>query len=139
MRRLREIETEYRTQRRRLEHAYAELVEELAHDAPSFAQQWRAQARAWRFDRLNQLIAEHNAWYPAEANLPMDPRTRDYRPIRGASHRRVPLGPDWVLEHFPAVLGASEPRIAPPATAPREPARRAPRTLGRAAGSQTAA
>jgi hypothetical protein len=31
----------------------------------------------------------------------MDPRTRDYVPIHGRSYRKVPLGPDWVLEHFP--------------------------------------
>jgi hypothetical protein len=34
----------------------------------------------------------------------MDPRTRDYVRIAGRSYRRPVLGPDWVLEHFPARL-----------------------------------
>lgn len=134
MRRLREIEAEYRSQRRRLEMAYGALAEALSHDPERFSESWREQARTWRFDRLNELIGEHNAWYPMESNLPMDPRTRDYRPVRGASHRRVPLGVAWVLEHFPPVLRLAGSRPSPPAMAPREPAHRAPRALSRATG-----
>jgi hypothetical protein len=32
----------------------------------------------------------------------MDLRTRDYVTINGRSYRRRELGPDWVLEQFPA-------------------------------------
>ena len=119
MRRLREIEVEYRAERRRLEAAYEGLLETFGDDRAMFSQCWRERAHTWRFDTLNELIREHNAWYPIEANLPMDPRTGDYRPIRGASYRRVELGSAWVLEHFPPT-----PRAAlsdPPAHAPREP------------------
>ena len=50
----------------------------------------------------------------------MDPRTRDYVPIRGASYRRVELGPEWVLEHFPATgRGPATPAV--PRRSPREP------------------
>ena len=123
MRRLREIETIFQAERRRLEAAYRELRESQGHDAEQFSQRWRRQARRWRFDRLNDLIREHNVWYPVEASLPMDPRTRDYRPVRGASYRRLELGAEWVLEHFPPDPRASEERVQPPARVPREPLR----------------
>jgi hypothetical protein len=102
MERLREIETGMRGERRRIESAYANLREECGHDAEQFERRWRERARSWRFEKLNKLIREHNEWYPIEANLPMDPRTRDYVLLRGRSYRRTELGPGWVLERFPA-------------------------------------
>jgi hypothetical protein len=120
MQRLREIETEYQGHRRRLEAAYLALKDECGRDPELFAHRWRFQARTWWFEDLNELIREHNQWYPVEANLPMDPRTRDYVPIRGASYRRIELGPDWVLEHFPPAPDG-EPGRPPPVRAPREP------------------
>src|SRR4051794_32507981 len=102
MERLREIETGIRSERRRIARAYAELVEEHGHDPEEFARRWRARVRSWRFDKLNELIREHNEWYPIEANLPMDPRTRDYVLMRGRSYRRPELTPRWVFEQFPA-------------------------------------
>jgi hypothetical protein len=120
MERLLEIEAEYRIHCRRLEDAYAELRDQCAGDLGLFARHWRLLARSWSFDDLNDLIRDHNRWYPIESNLPMDPRTRDYVPIRGASYRRIELGPDWVLEHFPASDGVAN-RSSPPRQAPREP------------------
>jgi hypothetical protein len=102
MERLREIETGTRTERRLLERAYRELREEWGHDADEFARRWRERVRTWRFDRVNHLIREHNEWYPIEANLPMDPRTRDYVLLRGRSYRRSELTPRWAFEQFPA-------------------------------------
>jgi hypothetical protein len=32
----------------------------------------------------------------------MDLRTRDYVKVNGRSYRRPELGPEWVLEQFPA-------------------------------------
>jgi hypothetical protein len=101
MERLREIEIGLRTARRSIERAYAALAEEHGGDADEFARRWRARARTLRFDRLNEQIREHNDWYPIEANLPMDPRTRDYVLIRGRSYRRPELTPKWILEQFP--------------------------------------
>jgi hypothetical protein len=102
MERLREIERETETQRSRLEIAYHALRAECDGDPELFERLWRRRARSWRgFDRINDLIAEHNEWYPAEANLPMNPRTRDYVRIRGRSYRREPLDADWVLRQFP--------------------------------------
>jgi hypothetical protein len=120
MERLLEIEAGYRSHRRELEAAYAAL-EEDCRDVPwLFAPMWRARVRSWSFEGLNQLIREHNQWYPAEVDLPMDPRTRDFVPVRGASYRRVELGPEWVLEHFPPSPNGRE-RPPLPRRAPREP------------------
>lgn len=120
MRRLRQIETEFQSQLRRLEAAYRALDAVCGHDPERFSRRWQARVREWRFDRLNQLIREHNTWYPVEANLPMDPRARDYIPVRGRSYRRTELGAEWVLEHFPPTQ-AEVSRPPAPARVPRDP------------------
>jgi len=102
MQRLREIEDATRLHRRRLRAAYERLREECGDDRARFARRWREVARRWRFDELNELIHEHNEWYPIESGLPLDPRTRDYVRLRGRSYRRDELGPEWVLDRFPA-------------------------------------
>jgi hypothetical protein len=104
MERLREIEAERSNLRRRIGRAYRSLKDACGDDREAFAHRWRERAHQWPFDEINQLIQEHNDWYPIESGLPLDPRTRDYVPIRGRSYRRTPLGPDWVLEQFPPEL-----------------------------------
>jgi hypothetical protein len=101
MERLREIEAERKRLRGQIGRAYRKLREECGHDPEQFASRWRERAQAWRFEDINRLIQQHNDWYPIESGLPLDPRTRDYVPIRGRSYRRNPLGPAWVLEEFP--------------------------------------
>lgn len=128
MLRLRQIETVFQAERRRLDAAYRELLETHGDHAERFSHRWRSVARAWRFEHLNHLIREHNLWYPVEASLPMDPRTRDYRPVRGACYRRLELDSKWVLEHFPPDPRVAPDRPAPPSRAPREPLERAPRS-----------
>jgi len=102
MQRLREIEQERGRQTAWLERAYRSLRERCGDDAEGFARAWRERAQTWNFERLNKLVREHNEWYPIERQLPMDPRTRDYVKVRGRSYTREELGPDWVLEQFPA-------------------------------------
>ena len=102
MERLREIEQGIRSHRRELERNYRSLREQCGADLDEFERRWRARVAAWPFAPLNELIRQHNEWYPIERDLPMDPRTRDYVLIRGRSYRRQELGPTWVLEHFPA-------------------------------------
>jgi hypothetical protein len=105
MQRLAELDREYRALRETLHAEHARLAEnDLSHE-------WEATVRGWRFDDLNALVREHNAYYPMEANLPMDPRTRDFVRVRGLTFRRLELTAEWVLEHFPHL----------PARAPREP------------------
>ena len=121
MQRLVELEAAYQAHCRSLSAAYAELALECGGRGHVFAERWLARVRRWSFEDLNELIREHNQWYPVEVDLPMSPRTRDFVPIRGASYRRRELGADWVLEHFPASLDAGEVPVAPPRRAPREP------------------
>lgn len=123
MQRLRQMETDYGLQRRRLEEAYEALETACEGDPDRFARHWLDRAHGWSFHVLNELIREHNAWYPAEANLPMDPRTRDYVAVSGESYRRLELGPTWILEHFPPDARARASRPPIPRRVPREPAR----------------
>jgi hypothetical protein len=109
MERLADVDQGIALEKQRLARAYRALHEECGHDAHAFAGRWRALARAWSFDHLNELIHQHNDWYPIERQLPMDPRTCDYVRVGGRSYRRPVLGPAWVLEHFPA-----QPSPAPP-------------------------
>jgi hypothetical protein len=73
-----------------------------AYEAPGARERWREIAQSWDFGEVNQLIHEHNEWYPVERDLPMNPRTKDYVLVNGHSYRREPLGPDWILRRFPA-------------------------------------
>ena len=94
MRRLREIEHETDRQLEALAAAY----DEHRHDPVA----WRRLAERWDFGSVNDLIDRHNRWFPAEARLKMDPRTRDFVKVGGRSYRREPLDAHWILEQFPA-------------------------------------
>jgi hypothetical protein len=106
MERVVEIDQGIASEKRRIERVYRTLQRELRHDPHAFAERWTARAHSWSFDWLNELIEQHNDWFPIERRLPMDPRTGDYVPIGGRSYRRPILGPEWILEHFPAALPA---------------------------------
>ena len=101
MERISEIDDAIKAQKRRLERSHRALREECDGDAALFAERWRAFAGRCRFDALNELIGQHNEWYPIERDLPMDLRTRDYVLINGRSYRREPLSAEWVLREFP--------------------------------------
>jgi hypothetical protein len=102
MERVSEVDQGIARERRRFGERYRALKGEYGHDREEFARRWEAIAEAARFDDLNELIRQHNDWYPIERDLPMDMRTRDYVKVNGRSYRRPELGPAWVLEHFPA-------------------------------------
>jgi hypothetical protein len=105
MERIAEIDRGIAAHRRRLERAHRALAQDCGADAAAFARRWTELARAWSFGELNELIEQHNEWYPVERDLPMDLRTRDYVLINGRSYRRPLLGPDWILEQFPPQRG----------------------------------
>jgi len=65
---------------------------------------WAALVAGWSFGDVNDLIDRHNRWYPAEARLPMDPRTGDYALVNGEHYSLRPLDATWVLEQFPAAV-----------------------------------
>ena len=101
MERIAEIDHSIAFHKRDYGRRYRRLRERYGDDTAAFAARWREIAAAARFDELNELIEQHNEYYPIERALPMDIRTRDYVLINGRSYRRHMLGPDWVLEHFP--------------------------------------
>jgi hypothetical protein len=104
MRRLRQIEQETEEHERRLEQAWRALAGRCVGDGAAFARRWRRLAERHSFDAVNDLIDRHNRYYPAEARLPMDPRSRDFALIGGKPYRRPRLDTSWVLERFPPVL-----------------------------------
>jgi hypothetical protein len=93
MRRARQIDEETAEHLERLEQAYAEHGDDPA--------AWRRIAEAWDFSATNELIDKHNRWFPVEARLPMDPKTRDYVKVGGKPYRRRRLDAAWILERFP--------------------------------------
>ncbi len=101
MRRLRAIEDELDRHVEQLDTAYEQLSSEVS-DAAEFARLWTETARDWSFATLNELIERHNRNFPAEARLPMDPRTRDFVKLNGKPYTREPLDADWILVHWPA-------------------------------------
>jgi hypothetical protein len=100
MRRLRAIEEETDAHERRLGEAWRELALEC--DGEEFARRWRRTAESWSFYAVNRLIEKHNRNFPAEAQLPMDPRTRDFVRLNGKPYSREPLDASWILARFPA-------------------------------------
>jgi hypothetical protein len=101
MQRLREIEVRLALHQRQLQLAWDELRAESGEE-PTFARRWRKLAERWRFDEVNDLIDRHNRYFPAEARLPMDPRTGDFVLLQGKRYEREPLDAAWILERFPA-------------------------------------
>lgn len=100
--RARQIEDGTRRHRQRLERAYEWTRAQHGDDPQQFSARWRAIAERWRFDDVNELIEEHNRWYPAERRLPLNPRTGDYLTIGNRDWRRTPLDATWILRQFPA-------------------------------------
>lgn len=103
MQRLREIEVLVERHERELEDAWSALAADCR-DHAEFARRWRDLAARRRFDEVNELIERHNRFFPAEARLPMDPRTGDFVLVGGNRYDRRPLDADWVLERFPPEL-----------------------------------
>ena len=105
----------YMVRRKRIEQGREELLTGLAviwremaerHvDQPdAFARAWSRWVEGLDLTVLNGLIAAHNLWYPAEANLPMDIRTLDYVTPDGRDYREEPVSSAWLLARYPADL-----------------------------------
>jgi len=101
MERIGDIDAGIARERRQLARIHRALQGECAGDPELFAERWRACVRSWDFEELNALIEQHNAWYPIERDLPLNPRTGDYVRVGGRSYRRPQLGGQWALEQFP--------------------------------------
>ena len=98
MRRLRAIEIAVGLHEAQLAEAYATLQEEHGADFP---REWRKLAESWDFHEVNDLIERHNRHYPAESQLPMNPRTGDFVLVNGQPYTRRPLDAAWILSRFP--------------------------------------
>jgi hypothetical protein len=106
MRRLREIEDGIEWNEVFLEDAWRTLANEI--DGPGeFARRWEETAGTWRFGPINKVIDQHNRNFPAEARLPMDPKTRDFVRINGRPYVRELLDVAWIFERFPADIHAA--------------------------------
>jgi hypothetical protein len=101
MQRLREIHDELAFHSLRLEDAYRQLARACGDDRLLFEHRWRSIASEWDFRYVNELIHQHNDYYPIEADLPVDLRTGEYVTYAGRPYRREPVGPEWILERFP--------------------------------------
>ncbi len=67
-------------------------------------------ARTVAFDlrKLRSLVADHNRWYPIEANLPMDPATGDYV-VRGRKWSPAPEpSHEAIVARFDEILAARD-------------------------------
>ena len=108
MRRLRMIELLIEEHEQRLLEAWIDL--RAAHpDDDEFARAWTSLAMHWSFRDVNDLIERHNRNFPAEARLPMNPRTGDFVPLNGRPYTREPLDSRWILERFPIASFPLEP------------------------------
>jgi hypothetical protein len=89
MRRLRAIEDEEARHLRELDEAWK--------GDEGIGDVWRERARTWDFRRINRLVESHNAYYPIEASVPMNPRTGGY----AKSWHRDLYDAEWILRRFP--------------------------------------
>jgi hypothetical protein len=104
MERLKDIEAGTRQHRRALAADHAYLREQHAGDPDGFARTWRARVEQRSFDDVNDLVDDHNEWFPVERQLPVDPRTGEYVKIAGRPYTRDPLTVAWALALFPPTL-----------------------------------
>jgi hypothetical protein len=88
-------------------------------DRARFLDAWRRHAARFDFEQLNDLIANHNRYFPIEANLAMDVKTLDYVAFAGADYRRQKLDVAWILGQFPPELDTAL-VSAPPAGTDRK-------------------
>jgi hypothetical protein len=101
MRRLRNIEHALEEHQARLQEAWEELQGQADGDAERLAREWRHLAEQWDFRDVNDLIERHNRHFPAEARLPMNPRTGDFVLVNGRPYTRQPITAAWILDRFP--------------------------------------
>lgn len=99
--RLRDIERATRDHERLLAYEHAGILAAHPGDLAAAHRAWVERLRTWDFTAVNELVWQHNAYYPIERDLPMDPRTGDYVLVSGKDFRRSELGADWALARFP--------------------------------------
>jgi hypothetical protein len=91
----------YMRRLREIERLTEEHLEALAAAYVEHPDDWAEVAGRWDFGDVNELIEKHNRWFPTEARLRMDPRTRDFVKVGGRHYAQQPLDAEWILERFP--------------------------------------
>jgi hypothetical protein len=104
MERLQDIQGYRREYEGRLHTRWRELALELRGRPEEFALAWRRIAAGWDFSAHNQLVDDHNEYYPVERRLRFELRARDYVDMWGIGWRLEPLDAAWALRVFPARL-----------------------------------
>lgn len=98
MERIMQIDAATRRLERELAGAQRVLRARCGDDAGQFARRWRDHLASTDFEAINDLIRQHNQWYPVERDLPIHPRTGRYL----QQFERPELDVAWALERFPA-------------------------------------
>lgn len=100
------IRIERETERivRRLRALHDELADGFTGSEQSFDRAWRARVERVSFLEVNELVDEHNEWFPVEARLRWDIAAADYRAPFGLPWRKQHLDVDWALDRVPARL-----------------------------------
>jgi hypothetical protein len=118
----------YAARKRKIEDHETRLVAELverhqklmgngmSHEATHRALE--AAARAFPLEALNRLVADHNRWYPIEANLPLDRLSRKYLVCPGSRRPWRPESP-YTAERL-VRLALARAVIDPAETAPSD-------------------
>lgn len=107
VRRARRLEVDTELFWKRAEELYNTLKAE-GPAASDFARRWRATAEGLNFSHLEGLVADYNAYYPIEANLPIDPLIGDFTFLGKRFERKTAPTLQDVLERFPASLRPSK-------------------------------
>mgnify|MGYP006282193621 CR=1 FL=1 len=105
--RLRKIETLTAALLDELRGDWSALAQEYRHRPEMFAVAWRHRLGLLKLGTINELVRRHNRYFPAEANLPMSPKTGDYIGWGGRDWRCLPLTVEWAEAQFPADLGTA--------------------------------
>ncbi len=105
--RLKRIEQELERQHRRLRAAWTELAEDCANDAAAFRERWSQRLRGWSFLEHDELVDEHNEWFPIEARLVWNRELDDYRAPFGLPWRKAHVDREAIAATYPPDLHAA--------------------------------
>jgi hypothetical protein len=90
-----------------LRQQWVKVADNCRNHPQQFARIWRAVLDTLELDELNQLIREHNTYYPIEANLQPDPETGRYMIGNTVWAPKKKITPESLAELYPADLKAA--------------------------------
>ncbi|MFO8057261.1 MAG: hypothetical protein R6V10_08210 [bacterium] len=84
-----------------LERKWKMVADNYQHDPDKFNTLWRVIVETLDLEHINQLIKEHNRYYPIEANLREDPDTGRLMMGNTPWKPKKKITPERLLEKFP--------------------------------------